>query len=281
MLEIPPPPSADAIVRAAGSNLAFALAVLPRAKRRDMRVFYAFCRIVDDIADDDGLPLDQRRAGLDRWREVIAGTGASARPGLEREFAELRDRLDLPGSLLHEIVNGVEMDLVPRFFQNWEELRQYCFRVASAVGLVSIEIFGYREPQTRVYAEELGYALQLTNILRDVAEDAARGRVYLPLDDLGAHGLAADDLPARRHDDERFGRLMAFEADRAERFFRAAAGALPATDRPSMVSAELMGGIYHRILRRMRADGFRVFERRYRLSKAEMLARLIRAKLGF
>lgn len=268
------PASAEAIVRAAGSNLAFALAVLPRPTRRDMRVFYAFCRVVDDIADDEGAPVAERRAALDRWRSLISGEIAPA-PGIESEMIEVLHRRRLPAATLAEIVDGVAMDLDRDRYDTFADLLVYCHAVASAVGLVSIEIFGYREPGTRVYAEQLGYALQLTNILRDVGEDASRGRIYLPREDLDRFSLTEADILARRHTD-RFTRLMAFEGERAERCYAAAVAALSPIDRPAMRSAELMRIIYSRLLARMKAGGYRVFERRYRLGRLEKLACLVR-----
>ena len=278
-----PPPAAE-IVRAAGSNLAFALAILPRVIRDDMRVFYAFCRHVDDIVDGGEADDSEKWDALDRWRTLVrpdrAGeTKPGPRPGLETEMVELCRRRNLPVETLVEIIDGVAMDLDHDRFATCEDLRRYCYGVASAVGLVSIEIFGYRDPRSRVYAEQLGYALQWTNILRDVGEDALEGRIYLPLEDLHRFGLEEEDVLAQRHD-ERFEKLMAFQCARAEASYRAALEALPDIDRRSMRSAELMRTIYSRILARMKADGFHVFERRYRLSKVEMIGCLVRACLG-
>ena len=148
--------SSSEIVRRSGSNLAFALAVLPRRKRDDMRVFYAFCRVVDDIADDPGFSVEERLAGLNRWRDLIHGRLASPQKGIEEEFIELRQRYPLKQDDLEAILSGMERDFTPQRFETAEELRQYCYQVASAVGLVSIEIFGYTDPATREYAEQLG-----------------------------------------------------------------------------------------------------------------------------
>lgn len=272
-----PPATAAEIVRAAGSNLAFALAVLPRPIRADMRIFYAYCRHVDDIVDGTTASESEKRVALERWRSLVRRENDVApRPGLEQEMRELCERRKLPVETLEEIIDGVATDLTQDRFATFDDLKRYCYGVASAVGLVSIEIFGYRDPQSRVYAEELGYALQLTNILRDVGEDAAEGRIYLPLEDLEKFDLTEADLLARCHD-ERFERLMAFECERAEAFYRKADEALPECDRRSMRSAELMRTIYSRILARIKAGGFRVFETRYRLGKAEMIGCLARA----
>ncbi|HQW30735.1 MAG TPA: phytoene/squalene synthase family protein, partial [Verrucomicrobiales bacterium] len=172
--------SSREIVGRSGSNLAFALAVLPRRKRQDMGVFYAFCRVVDDIADDPGFSIEVRRAGLNRWRDLIHGRISKPNPGVETEFVDLCLRYSLKKEDLEAIVAGVEMDLEPLRFETTDELKRYCYHVASAVGLVSIGIFGYTDPATRVYAEQLGYALQWTNILRDIGEDTRDGRCYLP-----------------------------------------------------------------------------------------------------
>lgn len=276
----PPTETARDIVRRSGSNLAFALAVLPRARRRDMSVFYAFCRVVDDLADDPGLEETERRAGLARWRALVRGEVDDLRPGIESEFADLRVRRALDSAELEAVLDGVEMDLEPLRFRTAEELRRYCYRVASAVGLVSIRIFGCEDPGARIYAEQLGYALQWTNILRDVGEDAREGRLFLPLEDLRRFGLAESDLLGGSLPDLAcFQRLMKHEAAVARDHYAAATAALPARDRRALRSAELMRRIYSGILERMESDGFRVFEKRYRLTKARMMADFLRARV--
>jgi phytoene synthase len=274
------PPFAEEIVRRSGSNLAFALAVLPREKRADMRVFYAFCRVIDDIADSGELNEDERRRWLDRWEELCdPASEVTAESGLEIEFVTLRDKYHLPPPILKEIIAGVRMDLERAGFDRVESLKQYCYRVACAVGLISVEIFGYRDPGCRDYAEKLGYAFQWTNILRDVGEDAAKGRIYLPLEDLRRFDLSEEEILGRTWDD-RFVGLMEFQCQRAEDWYRQAAAALPEPDRRAMKSAELMRVIYFEILQKMKKDRFRVFEKRYRLSKGAMLCHLMRAMFG-
>ena len=267
------------IVQRSGSNLAFALAVLPPEKRDDMRVFYAFCRVADDIADDPGFSIEERRDALKHWRELIRGGDVSARPGVESEFVELVRRKELDPAELEAIIDGVEMDLTPLRFQTAEDLKRYCYHVASAVGLVSIRLFGYTLPATRVYAEQLGYALQWTNIMRDVGEDAEEGRVFLPLEDLERFGLSEDDLLSGKPDPEKFRLLMEYQSTVARAFYGKAVEALPDADRKSMRSAELMRRIYSGILVEMEKGGYQVFDRRYRLSKPRMIAEFLRAKL--
>ena len=257
--------TAEAITRASRSNLAFAFISLGKERRRDITTFYAFCRLIDDIADDAELAPKEKARRLRNWRESLHRPTAEESP-LAPEIRALIRRYGMTSQMLEEIINGVEMDLRITRYDTFADLREYCYRVASAVGLVSIEIFGYRNPACKEYAIELGLALQITNILRDVAKDLGAGRIYLPREDLERFGYSETDLSTRTHD-KRFLRLMQFETDRAREHFRRAAAALPREDRRSMISAEIMGAIYRGLLRRMEKDGFRVFERVYGLSK--------------
>jgi len=257
--------SAAEITRASKSNLALAFVSLGAERRRDITIFYAFCRLIDDIADSTELAVGEKALQLVRWREALHGPVADESP-VAPEVRGLISKYAITPAMLEEIIDGVEMDLTISRYETFEALREYCYRVASAVGLVSIEIFGYRNPACKEYAIELGLALQITNILRDVAKDLANGRVYLPREDMARFGYSAEDLAARIHD-ERFVRLMQFEADRAHLHFQKAAALLPREDRRSMVSAQIMASIYGALLRQMERDRFRVFERNYRLNK--------------
>lgn len=258
------------ITKASKSNLALAFIALPRERRRDITTFYAFCRVVDDIADAPDVSLSEKQRRLNLWREGLIHSFAGE-PSLSRPLRALMKKYSIPCSLFEEIITGVEMDLTPRLFQEFEDLRLYCYRVASAVGLVSIEIFGYKNLACKNYAVDLGIALQLTNILRDIAEDFANGgRIYLPLDDLAQFGYTPADL-AQRNFNENFWKLMNFEADRAMSFYEKAADELPPEDRKSMIAAEIMRVIYGRILREMRIGQFQVFNKRYRLSHGQKL----------
>jgi phytoene synthase len=251
------------------SNLAYALGCLPPERRRDALVFYDFCRAVDDIADDPEGSSETKRELLERWK-----TGLTRGTDLPEALVTVLDRHAIDRRLLVEIVRGVETDIEPTRFQTYEDLRAYCWRVASAVGLVSIEIFGCKNPASKIYAESLGYALQMTNILRDVAEDASAGRIYLPLEDLKRFSVSESSLLAGQPSGD-FGALMRFEAVRARALFASARQALPPDDAHSLRAAELMRAIYERILSRMEGDGFRVFEKRYRLSRVEKLLVLL------
>jgi phytoene synthase len=175
--------------------------------------------------------------------------------------------------MLEEIIAGVEMDLSIVRYPTFEELRVYCYRVASAVGLVSIEIFGHRNPRCREYAIDLGLALQMTNIIRDVWKDFQAGRIYLPQEDLVRFQYSEADL-AKRQYNEQFIQLMQFQASRAREFFSRAARELPPEDRRAMAPAEIMRSIYRALLRRIELDNFRVFEKEYRLSRLEKAGRI-------
>jgi 15-cis-phytoene synthase len=269
------------VTRKSRSNFYYAFLTLPRPRREALYAVYAFCRTVDDIADLGGDREAQRR-DLARWREEIARCyepGAVPVHPIARSLAEAVRAYALPRAALEAIVEGCEMDLRQATYETAEELYAYCYRVASAVGLCCIEIFGYTDPRAREYAVNLGMALQLTNIMRDVGADARAGRVYLPQQDLRKFGVTADDLSAGRHTDA-FARLMAHEAERARDFYRLAREALPAADARSLVPAEIMGCIYWALLREIERSGFRVFGERVRVSTRRKLAIAVRCWAG-
>lgn len=271
------------ITRASKSNLALAFISLGRQRRRDITTFYAFCRVIDDVADDVDLGVDEKKRRLTEWRQWLR----APHPGESPFAADVRGLMKnyaITPEMLEEIISGVEMDLTIQRYQTFDELRVYCYRVASAVGLVSIEIFGYRNPACKEYAIQLGLALQTTNIIRDVGKDLQAGRIYLPLEDLARFNYSEKELFSAanpsvggqdRQYNDRFVQLMQFEADRARQFFSRAAEALPREDRRSMVAAEIMASIYRGLLRRMELDKFRVFEKEYSLNKLEKAGRIM------
>ena len=264
--------NAAKITRNSKSNLALAFVALGRERRNDITIFYAFCRVVDDIADSTEATFDQKAADLRAWRTWIR-EATQGEPDLARDVRGLYAKYAITPAMLDEIIDGVEMDVGNVRYQTFEDLRLYCYRVASAVGLVSIEIFGYRNRACRDYAVQLGLALQMTNIIRDVGKDLSSGRIYLPQEDLARFGYSEVDLRQRKYT-EGFARLMEFESDRAEDFFSRAAALLPREDRRSMVAAEIMASVYHTLLRRMKKDRFRVFDKEYRLSKIQKSGRV-------
>jgi len=260
------------ITRQSKSNLALAFISLGRERKRDINIFYAFCRVVDDIADSSKLNVAEKRQRLAAWREMLR-SAIPGEPALAHEVRCLIDKYSLSIEMLEEIISGVEMDLSISRYATFEELRVYCYRVASVVGLVSIEIFGYRNPACKEYALQLGLALQMTNIIRDVGKDLRNGRIYLPQEDLARYEYSEAELRDRQYN-EHFVRLMKFEAQRARQFFSSAAASLPPEDRRSMVAARIMGSVYRGLLRRMELDKFHVFEKEYRLSKLEKASRI-------
>jgi phytoene synthase len=249
-----------AITRKSASNLALAFVVLPRVKRDAMSALYAFCREVDDVADEESAPVEKRRAQLAEWRADVqrACENQSPRFPVNRELQPAIQQFNLRFELFDDLLKGCEMDLTRNRYEDFEALEKYCYHVASVVGLLSIEIFGYKNPVTRDYAIYLGNALQLTNILRDVRTDAERGRIYLPLSELKKFNVLPDEI-LRREYSERFAQLAASVAGRAKNFYRLARETLPAEDRRSMAAAELMGSVYWRLLLKLERQQFNVF----------------------
>ena len=244
-----------------GSSFHYSFGLLPRDRRRAIETVYSFCRQVDDLADE-GLPPREAQAELllmrDELERCYRGEPTLA---VTRALQPTIERFRIPREPFEAILEGVEMDLHKRRYATFAELRGYCVRVASAVGLLCLPIFGCRHPKSRDYAVDLGIALQLTNILRDLKGDAARGRIYLPQDEMEHFGYHEQAL-LRGDRSTAFLALMRYQADRADRHFEAAAAALPSSDRRALLPAEVMGAIYRRLLRRMRDERFPVFERR-------------------
>lgn len=265
----------EAITRGSKSNLAFALLRLPVERRADMRAFYAFCRVIDDIADDPAAQRESKAQRLDAWKRGLEKGFQNPDP-VEAETIRVRDKYGIEPGLFQEVVLGVEMDLDKKEYATMNELLGYCYRVASAVGLISVKIFGCVREESNAYALNLGYALQITNILRDVGEDFREdGRIYLPAEDRERFGYRREDLEAGRVNDS-FRELMEFEAKRADGYYAKALGSLHAEDRTALRAAEGMRSIYSAILKKMRADGFQVFSKRYRVSKVRMLWEVLR-----
>ena len=269
------------ITKKSASNLALAFILLPKPKRDAMSALYAFCREVDDVADEESVPVATRREQLAAWREDIqrACKNESPRFDVNREFQPVIAEYRLPFALFDELIKGCEMDLDTQRYETHEQLELYCYRVASVVGLLSIEIFGYQNPACRDYAISLGKALQLTNILRDVKNDAARGRIYLPQTELKKFGVREDEILHGEFSD-RYQQLAASIAERAKNFYRRARQTLPAEDRRAMIAAELMGSVYWRLLQKLERKNFNVFGAQpLKLSKPQKLALIFKSWL--
>ena len=258
------------VTRRSASSFYYALRLLPVSRRKALYAVYAFCRAVDDAADEAGAAEAPRL--VEEWRTELARCyrGVPLHPVTVALTASL-ESFPIPQPALAAVIDGVEMDLVKSRYATFAELELYCRRVASAVGLASIEIFGYRNPATREYAVDVGLALQLTNILRDVSEDAERDRIYLPQEDLERFGYPAEDL-LRGVYNRRFRDLMEFEAGRARRYYRSAEALLPAEDEPALRPAEVMRRTYEQVLDRIVAERYFVFGRRLGLSRGRKVA---------
>ncbi|MBI4537696.1 MAG: presqualene diphosphate synthase HpnD [candidate division NC10 bacterium] len=264
-----------ALTKASRSNFTYAFLFLPRRERDALYAIYAFCRVTDDIVDEAGASRKAGPSVLERlaaWRAELAACvrGEASHPVTQR-LAETMRTYRIPPRYFEELLDGVEMDLVKSRYATFAELEEYCHRVAGAVGLMCIEVFGYSRPETRQYAERLGTAFQLTNILRDLGTDCACNRLYLPQEDLARFGCAESDLFERRLSPA-YRALMRFEVERARGFYAAAEAVLPPEDRPRMLPAHVMGAIYRRILERIEAGGYDVFTRRIRLSRSHRMA---------
>jgi phytoene synthase len=254
------------LTNASATNFYYSFVFLPAEKRRAIEAVYHFARRGDDITDGNltsqeaARAITDYRAALD---ECFAGRGAT--PEMQA-LAESITRFKIPRPPFDDLILGLEMDLNGTTYKTFDELSLYCYRVASTIGLISIEIFGYRNPSAREYAMNLGKALQVVNILRDLESDARRGRLYLPQEDLDRFGIRPAEITEGRYSDP-FIELMQFECDRARGFFDAARNALASEDRRSMVAAEIMGAIYWRVLGRIRARRYNVFGERVRISR--------------
>ncbi len=272
---------ADTITKNARSNLAFTLMDLPEERRQNMARLYAFCRIVDDIVDEPGMTSEERHAALDRWAALITSQ-TPPQPGIEEEVYKLMQELQLDPAPLMELLTGCRGDIAHTQPANREELLQYAYRVAACVGISSAAVMG-ASPAARDYAVALGYALQLVNILRDVAEDCHKhNRIYLPADDMALFGVTVDDICNQRYN-YRMRQLLAYEAALAEKFFCEAEEyyqKLSVEDRNCLIPAQAMSLIYSTILQKMKDDEYRVFERRYSVNNFRKLWFLLKAKVG-
>ena len=258
------------VARAQATNFYYAFRTLPGRQRRAIYAAYAFCRLCDDIADEE-MPLEEKRRRFAETREMLrgSGTGGADSPvfvalgGASAEFG-------IPIGLFEEVIEGVEMDLVKSRFDTFDELREYCYKVASVVGLICIEVFGYDDPDAREYAVDMGLAMQLTNILRDVREDAERGRIYLPLDEMAACGYTEDELFAGVVN-EPFRDLMRLQARRARGYFESSQKLMPLLAPRSRACPSVLHALYSRVLDRIERADYDVFAERVGLPRTEKL----------
>lgn len=263
--------NATLLLQQSKTSFYYSFSLLPRDEREAMHSVYAFCRYADDIIDEDEVEAEpvepsmralRKRERLNRLRaEVERCYRGESRHPILLPLSKVVRRFNIKKQYFLTLLDGMEMDLVKNRYNSFEDLREYCYCVASVVGLICIEIFGYQYEETKEYAVNLGIALQLTNILRDIKADAARGRIYLPLEDLRAFGYTEEDLMANRYNLP-FIELMRFETRRAREYYGKARAALRSDERKTMFAAEIMDAIYYRMLEKIELNEFNVFAKK-------------------
>lgn len=253
--------TAAAITKQSNTSFYYSFTLLPRPQREALHTVYAFCRATDDLVDEE---QDARGKALrlERWRRALAAAlqGRTTVPLLS-ELAATARSFNIPVDHFYDLIRGVEMDLSKSRYETFVELYDYCYLVASTVGLMCRRIFGSKKEATREYAVNLGIALQLTNILRDVKDDAARGRIYIPLEELRRFGVSEEDILAGRYTPA-FVELMRFQVERARGYFRAAQESLSDEDKGFFFAARIMWSVYAHLLNRIERSGYNVFARR-------------------
>lgn len=269
----------QSITRREAKNFYYAFLTLPSQRRRAISVVYAFCRHCDDSVDDE-VSVAIKLARLAAIRGDLEKTySGSATAPVFLALTDVAQRYEIPQDYFQDIVSGVESDLVKNRYQDFQELRQYCYQVASVVGLVCLQIFGYQDPRAKEHAIDLGLAMQLTNIARDVQEDLGMGRVYLPQDEMARFGYTEDDLQAGIVN-EPFTNLMRFQAQRAQEYFNSGFQLLPYLSFRSRACPAVMGQLYRKVLKRIESADYDVLHHRVSLSKPQKIRVMAQTWLG-
>jgi phytoene synthase len=269
------------VARLRARNFYYSFVLLPKPQRNAICAMYAFMRYCDDLSDEPAAPGCPADAAIDRWRADLDAAlegGFSGHP-VWPAFHDTATRYKVPPEYFYEMIDGVRSDLTPRRIQTFDELYRYCYRVASVVGMTVIHIFGFQSPDALQYAEKCGIAFQLTNILRDVHEDAQRGRIYLPAEDLERFHVPPEDLGEGKRTEE-FVQLMEFEAARARSYYKESAPLIELVDRHSRPSLWALIQIYSRLLERIEQTNYDVLSRRVELKGREKLAIIAKAAVG-
>lgn len=275
--------TSKSVTKKSASNLALAFVLLPKHKQEAMYALYAFCREVDDVADNEERSADEKRIELQRWREDLQRAYRNEEPQIPiiKELKPFIQECDLPAEHLEALIDGMEMDLTKTRYDSWEDLAQYCYHVASVVGLLSVKVFGYQHPSSDDYGYHLGQALQLTNILRDVRVDAEKGRIYLPQELLRKHGVSDDDILNHRFTPG-FKEVAKAVAQKARGHYRSASSYIYPDERKLLVASEMMAGVYWRILVKIEKSGYQVLRPQLtKLSKIHKLGIVARSALRY
>jgi 15-cis-phytoene synthase len=263
--------SAQLIVKKSKTNFLYSTIFLDSEKQDALKTIYSFCRHSDDIVDDEHADLSTKKINLENWRnEFNSSLSTGSRIKILSDLKYIIDRFNISPDVFLDLLKGMEMDLEKSRYRNFDELKQYCYYAASAVGLMTIEIFGYKDKAIREYAINLGIALQLTNILRDVKKDASKGRIYLPLDDLAKYNYSEKELLDSVYN-EKFYNLMKYECEVAKSFYRKADSYLVKSEKGRMMSARIMEHIYYRLLKKIEKNKYNVYYKRIRVSKMKKL----------
>lgn len=261
--------SAKEISKKSKSSFYYAFNLLPAEKRDAMNTVYAFCRKTDDIIDETSEPVDLKYEKLRKWRiefeKAFYGTSNYA---LLNKLGNTISRFNIPPEPFFELIKGMEMDLQKDRYKSFEDLQIYCYRVASTVGLMCIEIFGYKNPETKNFAVNLGIALQLTNILRDVSKDAEKGRIYLPQDDLKHFNYSEKDVIEKIYN-KNFVDMMSYEVERAKDYFNLATSNLDPDDKKTMFAARAMQHIYYKMLEKIIDADYDIYNKDIKVSTIE------------
>ncbi len=263
--------TATAITKGSRSSFYYSFNLLPKEKREAIYTVYAFCKQTDDIVDEhNGSTLEKERL-LSTWQQELDKSlnGGSSNPLLNL-LSQTAFKFKIPVEHFYDLIKGVEMDLKKNRYDTFDELYTYCYRVASTVGLMCAEIFTYTKEHTKNYAVNLGVALQLTNIIRDVNSDLKRNRIYIPQEDLRMFNISEEDLRNQVHD-ERFVGMMQFQAERARRYYEKANEHLAAEDEKHFFAARIMEKIYFSVLRKIEQNNFKVFHRKIRIGRFRQL----------
>lgn len=276
-------PASKNVTKKSASNLALAFVLLPKHKKEAMCALYAFCREVDDVADSEEHSIEEKRVELKRWREDLQRACQDEEPTIPiiKELKPVIHECDLPAEHLEALIDGMEMDLTKTRYDSWDDLANYCYHVASVVGLLSVKVFGYNHSSLDDYGYHLGQALQLTNILRDVRVDAEKGRIYLPQDLLRKHGVSDDDVLNYRFTPD-FRAVAKAVAERARGHYRSASQYVYPDKRRLLVASEMMASVYWRILLKIEKSDYQVLSPKLtKLTKPHKLGILARTAVRY